>query len=77
MYQFYKKKWMYVIHSHYAWYYTQVIFVITQNVAILWQDVNVSHHSMYLYDTIGTPCEITSTLYEITPLYLWRQVHYV
>ena len=65
------------LHSHYAWYYTQSIFDITQNVAILWQEVNVSHHSLYMYDTICTTYDITSTLYDITPLYLWRQVHYI
>ena len=42
------------LHSHYAWYYTQSIFDISQNVAISWQEVNVSHHSLYMYDTICT-----------------------
>ena len=68
---------MVCLHSHYAWYYTKSIFDITQNVAILWQEVNVSHHSLYMYDTMCTTYDITSTLYDITPLYLWRQVHYI
>ena len=65
------------LHRHYAWHYTQCILDIKHNVAILWKKVNVCHHSMYLYDTIRSTFDITSTLYEITPLYLWRQVHYV
>ena len=65
------------LHSHYAWYYTQSIFDITQDVALLWQEVNVSHHSLYMYDTMCTTYDITSTLYDITPLYLWCQVHYI
>ena len=65
------------LHSHYDWHYIPCILDITHNVLILWNEVNVCHHSMYLYDTIRTTYHITSTLYEITPLYLWRQVHYV
>ena len=57
-------------HSHYAWYYTQSSFDITHNVQILWQEVNVSHHSLYMDDTICTTYDITSTLYDLTPLYL-------
>ena len=65
------------LHSHYAWHYIQCILDITQNVPILWKEVNVCHHNLYLYDTICTTYDIISTLYEITPLYLWRQVHYI
>ena len=65
------------LHSHYAWHYTQTIFDITQNVPSLWQKVKVSHHSLYMYDNIGTTYDITSTLYDITPLYLGCQVHYI
>ena len=48
--------------QHYAWHYTQCILDITHNVQILWKKVNVCHHSMYLYDTIRTTYDITSTL---------------
>ena len=65
------------LHSHSAWHYTQCILDIKHNVPILWKEVNVCHHSIYLYDTIRTTYDITSTLYEITPLYLWRQVEYI
>ena len=58
------------LHRHYAWHYTQCILDITQNVPILWKEVNVCHHSIYLYDTICTTYDIISTLYENTPLYL-------
>ena len=57
------------LHSHYDWHYIQCILDITHNVLILWKEMNVCHHSMYLYDTICTTYDITSTLYEITPLY--------
>ena len=57
------------LHSHYAWHYTQCIFDITHNVPILWKEVNVCHHSLYMYDTICTTYGITSTLYDITPCY--------
>ena len=63
------------IHSHYAWHYIQCIFDITHNVPILWQEVYVSHHWLYMYDTLCTTNDITSTLYYITSLYLWRQVY--
>ena len=65
------------LHSHYAWHYTQCIFDMTHNVPILWKEVNVCHHSLYMYDPICTTYDITSTLYGITPLYLWLQVHYI
>ena len=39
------------IHSHYAWHYTQCILDSSDNEPILWQDVNVSHHSLYIYMT--------------------------
>ena len=54
--------------SHYVWHYTQCIFDITQNVPILWKEVNVCHYSFYMYDTIFTTYDITSTLYDFTPL---------
>ena len=65
------------LHSHYAWHYTQIIFDITHNVPMLWKEVNVCHHSLYNYDIICTTYDITSSLYYITPLYLWHQVHYI
>ena len=65
------------LHSHYAWHYTQCIFDMTHNVPILWKEVNVCHHRIYMYDRICTTYDITSTLYDITPLYLWRKVHYI
>ena len=64
-------------HSHYAWHYTQYILDISHKVPILWKVVNVCHHSNYICDTIRTTYDIISTLYDITPLYLWRQVHYI
>ena len=42
---FYDEKTILCLPSHYAWHYTQCIFDITQNVAILWQEVNVSHQA--------------------------------
>ena len=65
------------LHSHYASLYIQCIFDITHNVPILWKQVNECHHSLCIYDTICTTHEITSTLYDITPLHLWRRVHYI
>ena len=65
------------LHSHYAWHYTQCISDITHNIPILWKGVNVCHHSLYKYDTICTTYDITSTLYNITTLYLWRQFYYI
>ena len=65
------------LHIYYAWHYTQCIFDITENVPILWKEVNTCHHSLYMYDTICTTYDITSTLYDITPLYLWHQVQYI
>ena len=69
--------WPYTIvclHSHYAWYYTQSIFDVTLNEPILWQEVNVSDHSLYMYDTICTTYDITSTLYDIN---MWHPTHYI
>ena len=65
------------LHSHYAWDYTQCIFDITHNVPTSGKEINVCLHSLYMYDTICTTYDITSTLYGITPLYLWCQVHYI
>ena len=58
------------LHSHYSWHYTQCILDITHNVPILWKEVNVCHQSIYMYDTIRNT-------YDITPLYLRCQVHYI
>ena len=33
------------------------------------------HHSHYVYDIICTTCDITSTVLDITPLYVSDQVH--
>ena len=57
------------LHSHYAWHYTQCIFDITHKVPMLWREVYLCHHSLYIYDTICTAFGITSTLYDITPCY--------
>ena len=57
------------LHSHYDCHYILCISDIKHNVLILWKEVNVCHHSMYLYDTICTTYDIISTVYEITPLY--------
>ena len=65
------------LYRHYAWHYTQCILDITHNIPILWKEVNVCHHSIYMYDTIRITYDITSTLYDITPLHLWRQVRYI
>ena len=56
-------------HRHYALHYKQYIIDITHNVQILWKEVNVCHHSLYMYYPICTTYDITSTLYDITPLY--------
>ena len=64
------------LHSHYAWHYIQCIFDITDNVKILCKEMNVCHHILYMFDTICTTYDITSTLYDITPLYIC-QVHYI
>ena len=50
------------LHSHYAWHYTQCIFDITHNVPMLWKEVYVCHQRLYMYDTICTTYDITSTL---------------
>ena len=52
--QFYDHTTIVCLPSHYAWHYTQCIFDITHNVPILWKEVNVCHHSLYMYDTICT-----------------------
>ena len=75
--QFYDHTTIVCLHSHYAWHYIQCILDITHNVPILWKEVNVCHQSLYMYDTIWTTYDITSTLYDITPLCLWCQVHYM
>ena len=75
--QCYDHKTIVCLHSHYGWHFIQCILDITQNVLILWKVMNVFHQSMFFYNTICPTYDITSTLYEITPLYLWRQVHYV
>ena len=65
------------LHSHYVWYHTQSICVITTNVSIFSNPVYVWHHLHYKCEIICTAYDITSTLYDITPLYLWHQVHYI
>ena len=65
------------LHSHYAWHYAQCILDITHNVPILWKEVDVCHQSIYIYDTICTTYDILSTLYDITPLYLWCHFYYI
>ena len=65
------------LHSHYAWDNTQCIFDFTHNVPTLWKEVNICHHSLYMYDTISTTYDITSTLYGISTLYVWCQVHHI
>ena len=66
-----------VLHSHYVWYHTHCICVITPNVSILSNPVYVWHHLHYMYEIICNTYDITSTLYDIAPLYLWHQVHYI
>ena len=70
---------------------TQCTFDMTHNVPILWKEVNVCHHSLYMYDPICTTNDITSTLYDIAklysyiistlydhnPIYLCNQMHYI
>ena len=58
----------FVPSSHYAWHYTQCIFDLTQNVPIFRKEVYVCHHSLYMYDTVCTTYDITSILYDFTPL---------
>ena len=60
--QFYDHTSIVCLHSHYAWHYTQCTFDMTQNVPVLWKEVNVCHHSLYIYDPICTTYDITSTL---------------
>ena len=73
--QWYDHTTIVCLPSHYAWHYTQYIFDITHNVPILWKEVNVCHHSLYMYDTICTTYDITSTIFDIIstphPLYWW------
>ena len=45
-----------------------IFFDISHNVPIVWEEVNVCHHRLYMYDTICTTYDITSTLYDFTPL---------
>ena len=66
--QYYDHKTIVCLHKHYAWHYTQCIFDITHNITIIRKEVNVCHHSLYMYDTICTTYDITSTLYDFTPL---------
>ena len=68
--QCYDHKTIVCLPSHYAWHYTQCIFDIKKNVPIFWKEVNVCHHSLYIYDTICNTCDITSTLAENIPLFL-------
>ena len=63
------------LHSHYIWHHTNCICVIKQSGSILSNAVYVWHHSHYVYDIICTTCDITSTVYDITPLYIRHQVH--
>ena len=71
----YDDKTIVCLPSHYAWHYTQCIFDITHNIPIFWKEVNVCHHSLYMYDTICTTYNITSTLYDFTPLNLSHYIH--
>ena len=66
--QCYDHKIIVCLPRHYAWHYTQCIFDIKHNITIFWKEVNVCHHSLYMYDTICTTYDITSTLYDFTPL---------
>ena len=66
-----------VLHSHYVWYHTQCICVITPNVSISSNPGYVWHHLHYMYVITCNTYDITSTLYDITPLYLWHQVYYM
>ena len=66
--QCYDHKTIVCLPRHYAWHYTQCIFDITHNIPIFWKEMNVCHHNLYMYDTICTTYDITSTLYEFTPL---------
>ena len=73
--QCYDHKTFVCLPSHYAWHYTQCIFDIRHNVPIFWKEVNVCHHSYYMYDTICKTYDITSTLYNFTPLKLSHYIH--
>ena len=57
--------------------HSMYFFTLHTMYRFFWKEVNVCHHSLYMCDTICTTYDITSTLYDITPLYLWRQVHYI
>ena len=70
--QCYDHKTIVCLPSHYSWHYTQCIFAITHNVSIFWKEVNIWHHSLYIYDTLCNTYDITSTLLDFTPLKLWH-----
>ena len=55
--------------SGYFWHDTQC--------SNLMKEGNVCHHSLYMHDPICTTYDITSTVYDIIQLYLWRKVHYI
>ena len=55
------------LHSVYFWHYTQCTNFMKRRECMSSQPL--------MYDTICTTYEITSTLYDITKLYLWCQVH--
>ena len=63
------------LHSRYVWHHTHSICVFRPNLSILSYPVYVWHHSHYIYDITCTTYNITFTLYYITPLYVWLQVH--
>ena len=58
------------LHSHYAWHYTQCLFDMTHNVPILWKEVNVYHHSLYMYDPICTIYDIKPYMFMTNSLYM-------
>ena len=47
-----------------------VFLTLNTIVPIFWKEVNVCHHSLYIYDTICNTYDITSTLADNTPLFL-------
>ena len=64
-------------HNDCIWHATQCICVIKPTWLMTSHYMYALTHIHCMYDTICTTYDITSTLYGITPLCLWCQVHYI
>ena len=62
-------------HPHYIWNGLYLICVITTTLLLVSDQLYVWHHNHFTFAILCTLHNVTSTLYDFTPLYLSHYIH--